>query len=215
MAHFFLGNGQSFFSMGSMDSIAKVFPWLNGEQISLLAKYAELLREWNSKINLISRRDVENIVHRHIIPCLSIAAIGNFTENETALDIGTGGGLPGIPLAIAFGAVHFTLLDSIGKKITAVNDMILKLGLKNVKTVNLRAENFSEKFNKIVARAVANIADFMEYSEKLLAKNGKIFYLKGGDCSGDLKFLERCRIHSVASITGMDELSDKVILEIF
>ncbi|MDR2603257.1 MAG: 16S rRNA (guanine(527)-N(7))-methyltransferase RsmG, partial [Puniceicoccales bacterium] len=148
--------------------IAKIFPRLEESQLRQLVKYSKLLGEWNEKINLISRKDIQNVIGRHIIPSLSISAVGNFTKGEDVLDIGTGGGLPGIPLAIVCHETSFTLMDSVGKKILAVNDMVKRLNLQNVKTVNIRAEDFFDKFDKIVGRAVTNLADFLKYSKKLL-----------------------------------------------
>jgi 16S rRNA (guanine527-N7)-methyltransferase len=193
--------------------IREIFCEFDNFQLEKLSKYAELLLQWNGKINLISRRDTANAIDRHIIPCLAMARIGKFSSGESILDIGTGGGLPGIPLAIAFPAVNFTLLDSIGKKITAVEDMIAGLGLKNAVAVNVRAENYSGKFDTIVARAVANMADFLKYAHPLLRKK-RILYLKGGDCSADLKLIKKYKLHNVAAITSIDALAHKVILEI-
>jgi 16S rRNA (guanine527-N7)-methyltransferase len=197
------------------DEIRMVFNEMDGEQISLLGHYAALLAKWNAKINLISRKDVGNIVCKHIIPCLSIGRVADFLPGETVLDIGTGGGLPGIPLAIAHRTTNFTLMDSVGKKIGALNEMISELGLRNTKLVHCRAENFSGKFDKIVARAVSNLRKFLGYSSKLLKRDGKIFYIKGGDCSGDFALLKKYKLHSISAATGIDKLGDKVILEIF
>ncbi|MDR2737895.1 MAG: 16S rRNA (guanine(527)-N(7))-methyltransferase RsmG [Puniceicoccales bacterium] len=195
--------------------IGKVFCEISGEKISKLLEYAGLLREWNTKINLVSRKDVGNIVRRHVIPSLAMAVVWNFPAGGTVLDIGTGGGLPGIPMAIVHGTTNFTLLDSIGKKVTAVRDMISRLELENTIAENARAEDFCGKFDTIVARAVTNVETFVGYGRKLLKTNGRILYLKGGDCSDDLRLFQGSKIHSIAAITGMEELSDKVILEIF
>ncbi|MDR1528235.1 MAG: 16S rRNA (guanine(527)-N(7))-methyltransferase RsmG [Puniceicoccales bacterium] len=201
--------------MADESLIAKIFPQLEESQLHQLVKYSKLLGEWNEKINLISRKDIQNVISRHIIPSLSISMVGNFTKSEDVLDIGTGGGLPGIPLAIVCRETSFTLMDSVGKKIMAVNDMVKRLNLQNVKTVNIRAEDFSDKFDKIVGRAVANLADFLKYSKKLLKPNGKIFYLKGGDRTNDFGLPKVWNFYNVAAITGVRELEDKVILEIF
>jgi 16S rRNA (guanine527-N7)-methyltransferase len=194
--------------------LCEIFPWLGDEKIERLVAYADLLREWNAKINLISRRDTENIAMRHIIPCLAIDAVAGFLPGDDVLDIGTGGGLPGIPLAIARESTNFTLLDSIGKKIVAVNDMVSRLGMKNAKTINGRAEEVCGKFDAVVGRAVTNFASFLKYARRLLADGGKILYLKGGDCAEDIATLEKYRLHSVGKIIGIDALADKVILEV-
>ncbi|MDR2432157.1 MAG: 16S rRNA (guanine(527)-N(7))-methyltransferase RsmG [Puniceicoccales bacterium] len=201
--------------MADESLIAKIFPQLEGSQLHQLVKYSELLGEWNEKINLISRKDIQNVISRHIIPSLSISAVGNFTRGEYVLDIGTGGGLPGLPLAIACRETSFTLMDSVEKKIMAVNDMVKRLNLGNVKTANIRAEDFFGKFDKIVGRAVTNLANFLKYSKKLLKPKGKIFYLKGGDYTDHLKLPNAWNSYNVAEITGICELVDKVILEIF
>ncbi|MDR1413782.1 MAG: 16S rRNA (guanine(527)-N(7))-methyltransferase RsmG [Puniceicoccales bacterium] len=201
--------------MEEKDLISDVFPELDDGKLSQLVQYASLLRSWNEKINLVSRKDIKNCISRHIIPCLAFARVANFFPGETILDIGTGGGLPGIPLAIACATAKFTLLDSIGKKIAAVNAMISELGLRNVETIISRAEEVSGKFDKIVARAVTNLPDFMKYAQKLLRPNGKIFYLKGGDCRDDLKLLKICKLHSISDLLGSEGIEDKIILEIF
>ncbi|MDR1233425.1 MAG: 16S rRNA (guanine(527)-N(7))-methyltransferase RsmG [Puniceicoccales bacterium] len=201
--------------MADESLIAKIFPRLEESQWQQLVKYSKLLGEWNEKINLISRKDIQNVISHHIIPSLSISTVGNFTKGEDVLDIGTGGGLPGIPLAIVCRETSFTLMDSIGKKIMAVNDMVKRLNLQNVKTVNIRAEDFFGKFDKIVGRAVTNLADFLKYSKKLLKPNGKIFYLKGEDHTNNLGLPKVRKSYNVAEITGIRGLEDKVILEIF
>ena len=194
--------------------IKAVFAELSDEEVTKLARYVSLLLEWNAKINLISRKDVGNVIVKHIIPCLSIIRVTIFREYEHVLDIGTGGGLPGIPLAIVNPHCNFVLLDSIKKKIVAVEDMVEKLGLKNVEVVNDRAENIHKKFDKIVARAVTNLGDFLLYASKLVKTPGRIFYLKGGDFADDLKNIKNYKLHNMASLTGLRDLDDKVILEI-
>ena len=194
--------------------IKAVFAELSDEEVTKLARYVSLLLEWNAKINLISRKDVGNVIVKHIIPCLSIIRVTIFREYDHVLDIGTGGGLPGIPLAIENPHCNFVLLDSIKKKIVAVEDMVEKLGLKNVEVVNDRAENIHKKFDKIVARAVTNLGDFLLYASKLVKTPGRIFYLKGGDFADDLKNIKNYKLHNMASLTGLRDLDDKVILEI-
>ena len=194
--------------------IKAVFDELSDEEVTKLARYVSLLLEWNAKINLISRKDTGNVIVKHIIPCLSIIRVTTFKRYDRVLDIGTGGGLPGIPLAIVNPHCNFVLLDSIKKKTVAVEDMVEKLCLKNVEVVNDRAENIHKKFDKIVARAVTNLGDFLLYASKLVKTPGRIFYLKGGDFAGDLKNIKNYKLHNIASLTGLRDLDDKVVLEI-
>jgi 16S rRNA (guanine527-N7)-methyltransferase len=194
--------------------IKAVFDELSDEEVTKLARYVSLLLEWNVKINLISRKDVSNVIVKHIIPCLSIIRVTIFREYEHVLDIGTGGGLPGISLAIVNPHCNFVLLDSIKKKTVAVGDMVEKLCLKNVEVVNDRAENIHKKFDKIVARAVTNLGDFLLCASKLVKTPGRIFYLKGGDFADDLKNIKNYKLHNIASLTGLRDLDDKVVLEI-
>jgi 16S rRNA (guanine527-N7)-methyltransferase len=195
--------------------VAEKFPGLGGARIARLLRYVELLAAWNGRINLVSRKDIGNVIVRHLIPCLAMARICDFTDGHGVLDIGTGGGLPGIPLAIVHETAHFTLVDSIGKKIAAVEDMVTNLGLANVTAVWARAETLTTRYDRIVARAVTGLPNFLKSFGKLLRPGGRIFYLKGGDCSDDLKFLKRYKLHSVDAIASMDGICDKVILEIF
>ncbi|MDR1401866.1 MAG: 16S rRNA (guanine(527)-N(7))-methyltransferase RsmG [Puniceicoccales bacterium] len=201
--------------MEEEDLIHRIFAELNDAKISQLLEYSRLLKNWNEKINLVSRKDVKNFIEKHIIPCLAITRVANFSAGETVLDIGTGGGLPGIPLAIACGSTNFTLVDSIGKKIRAVNAMIGEIGLENARAITSRAEALPGRFDKIVARAVTNLVDFSKYAQKLLNPNGRIFYLKGGDCLEDLKLLKTCKLHSMSQLTGGEKFAGKVIVEIF
>ena len=194
--------------------IKAVFDELSDEEVAKLARYMSLLLEWNVKINLISRKDISNVIVKHILPCLSIIRVTTFKRCDHVLDIGTGGGLPGIPLAIVNPHSNFVLLDSIKKKTVAVEDMVKRLGLKNVDVINDRAENIHKKFDKIVARAVINLGDFLSYASKLVKTPGRIFYLKGGDFADDLKNIKNYKLHNMASLTGLRDLDDKVVLEI-
>jgi 16S rRNA (guanine527-N7)-methyltransferase len=129
------------------------FPALSDRQWMLVEAYADGLIDWNSRINIISRKDIHNIMTNHIIPSLSMSLVCSFQPNESIIDVGTGGGLPGIPLAIAFPHCQFTLLDSNSKKITVVQDLITKLNLTNAKAIWSRAEAVSEKYDHLVGRA--------------------------------------------------------------
>ena len=134
-------------------SYQDTFKHITPLQWQQLDQYNKLLLSWNTKINLISRKDVDSIVSKHLIPSMSISLVNMFSNNSSVIDIGTGGGLPGIPLAILFPEVQFTLVDSINKKVAVVSDMVLSLGLKNVIPLCIRAETLDKKFDYIVGRA--------------------------------------------------------------
>ena len=183
--------------------------------LSQIFSYEKLLLEWNEKINLISRKDTENFIYRHVLPCLCINRVCGFKKNSSIADVGTGGGLPGIPLAITNPTIKFTLIDSIGKKIAAVSDIISALNLANVVTKNARAEDVGEKFDYIVARAVANFPTFLKNIETMRNKETKIFYIKGIDCEEELHCVGSYNIHNVGTLLDDVNFKDKVIVEIF
>jgi 16S rRNA (guanine527-N7)-methyltransferase len=197
-----------------MDVVTNYFGELSPVQLGKLQLYYSLIAEWNAKINLISRRDIGNFYCKHIIPCLSIGKVVNFARGTSVIDVGTGGGLPGIPLAIANGEACFTLVDSIGKKTVALNDMVKKLALPNVRVRNTRVENMGGKFDYIIARAVGCLADFLKNVGALRKESTRIFYIKGGDFADELVGVEH-RIHNIGALLGDEKFGDKVILEIF
>lgn len=174
-----------------MDCIEKYF-YLNPDQKDKFLKFKELFLDWNSKINLISRKDVDFFCVRHVLHSLSIAKYVDL-DGTKVLDVGTGGGLPGIPLAIMFPKANFLLVDSIGKKISAVNSMISELGLTNAKAEQIRSNDLKGKFDFIVARAVTNFPKFFNDVKHLARpgfisnKNNGIVYIKGGDFSEEIK----------------------------
>ena len=153
----------------------------------------DLYLNWNSKINVISRKDTENFYTRHVLHSLSIAKFIDFKKNTKIMDVGTGGGFPGIPLAIYFKNSSFTLVDSIGKKIKVVDQIVDELKIKNVKPKTERAENISEKFDFIVSRAVTQLERFCPWVEQNISKSNKneipngIIYLKGGDLKEEIQ----------------------------
>jgi 16S rRNA (guanine527-N7)-methyltransferase len=171
-----------------MDNIQKFFPHFSDEQYSLLKKLLPLYSDWNSKINVISRKDIENLYERHVLHSLAIAKLNLFKAGFAIMDVGTGGGFPGIPLAIAYPECKFTLVDSIGKKITVVNEVINALGLNNVVAKKANVSEIKETFDFIVSRAVCTFPEFVNMTEKKVMKkagNG-IIYLKGGDLTKEL-----------------------------
>ena len=176
-----------------MEEILKQFPNLTENQILQFQKLQGLYEDWNAKINVISRKDIDELYTRHILHSLGIAKIIEFRPGSKIMDVGTGGGFPGIPLAILHPEVDFYLIDVIAKKIKVVNEVAAGLGLKNVQAEQKRAELVKQEFDFIVSRAVTNMPDFVKWVDDKVAKkqnhelaNG-ILYLKGGDLTEELK----------------------------
>ena len=176
-----------------MDLIKKYFSDLTTNQESQFAALYDLYADWNDKINLISRKDIENLYEKHILHSLGIAKVINFTDNTAILDVGTGGGFPGIPLAILFPKVHFLLIDSIGKKIKVADNIAGQIGLDNVECKQKRVEDEKQEFDFIVSRAVMPLPDLVKISKKNIIReqqnalpNGYLC-LKGGDLQEELK----------------------------
>ena len=178
--------------MDSLDIITKHFPNLTELQKQQFKKLGSVFIEWNSKVNLISRKDIDSFYQKHVLHSLGIAKVIQFKKGSSVLDIGTGGGVPGIPLAILFPETSFTLVDSINKKITAVNDIIDQLGLKNVKGITTRGESTKGEFDFIVSRAVTRLNKFIPWTKGLIKKQNQntlkngILYLKGGDLKNEI-----------------------------
>ncbi|WP_231491454.1 16S rRNA (guanine(527)-N(7))-methyltransferase RsmG [Pedobacter sp. Leaf170] len=175
------------------DIILKYFPDLSEKQLSQFSQLFDLYSHWNAQINVISRKDIEELYERHVLHSLGIAKVCNFKKGENVLDVGTGGGFPGIPLAILFPDTEFYLVDSIGKKIKVVNEVASALGLDNLKAEHLRAEQIKDKFNFIVSRAVTRLGEFYPWiqgkfkMDSLNAIPNGILYLKGGDLTEEIK----------------------------
>ena len=176
-----------------MELLEKYFPDLTEDQKLKFAKLEELYKDWNTKINVVSRKDIDELYLRHVLHSLGIAKIQQFNSGSQVLDVGTGGGFPGIPLAILFPEVHFHLVDSIGKKIKVVEEVVEGLELKNVKITNDRVENVGGSYDFIVSRAVAAMPTFVRWIKGKIAKTSNhekrngILYLKGGDLEEELK----------------------------
>jgi len=183
----------------SVSLILKYFPEITDEQKQQFEKLEQLYTEWNEKINVISRKDMDGLYEKHILHSLGIAKVMPFADGTKVLDIGTGGGFPGIPLAILFPEGRFTLIDSIGKKIKVVEAVSEGLGLKNVTAVHGRAEKLKEKFHFVVSRAVTQMPEFLRWlkgkfeKEQFNEKHNGVLYLKGGDLAEELAGL-RCEI---------------------
>ena len=182
------------YSNSDISSVIKQhFPFVTEKQLEEFERLPALYAEWNEKINVVSRKDIENIFERHILHSLAIAKVCSFKPNSEILDVGTGGGFPGIPLAILFPEVKFTLVDSIGKKIKVVNEVKDALGLKNIVAEQIRAEQVNKTFDFIVSRAVTQMPEFVGWVRNKISKiqyhdldNGLIC-LKGGDLTEELK----------------------------
>jgi 16S rRNA (guanine527-N7)-methyltransferase len=180
-----------------MEIITKYFTELTQEQTNRFIQLKPFYSDLNKKINVISRKDIENLYERHILHSLAIAKIVSFEKETTILDAGTGGGFPGIPLAIMFPHAHFHLIDSIGKKIKGVETVVSQLGLTNVTARQTRLEEIKEKYNFIVSRAVATIPQMLAWSKGLIKPGGTgslpngMLYLKGGDFSEELRLVRR------------------------
>ncbi|MCK9562551.1 MAG: 16S rRNA (guanine(527)-N(7))-methyltransferase RsmG [Bacteroidales bacterium] len=186
-----------------MKHIYHYFPDLTKLQYSQFEALGTLYPEWNEKVNVISRKDIENLYVHHILHSMAIAKYFSFKQNSSVLDIGTGGGFPGIPLAILFPRVSFTLIDSIAKKIMVVETIAKEIGLKNVTTQQIRVENLHEKFDYVVSRAVTSFPEFFKMSKKNVSgivnnklQNG-IIYLKGGDFFEEMKGFRKYKIYSI------------------
>lgn len=176
-----------------MDIIYKYFKNLSEKQIEQFSKLQDLYEDWNLKINVVSRKDIDELYLRHVLHSLGIAKVMEFKAGAKVMDVGTGGGFPGIPLAILFPETQFHLVDSIGKKIKVVDEVVEGLGLENVKTFHCRVEEIKETYDFIVSRAVAQMETFVRWNKGKIAKkqnhdlkNG-ILYLKGGDLTEELQ----------------------------
>ena len=187
-----------------MNEILKYFPNLSEIQVLQFKKLQELYEDWNSKINVISRKDIDQLYINHVLHSLAIAKVVNFKAGSTILDVGTGGGFPGIPLAILFPESNFYLIDVILKKINVVNAVAQSLELQNLRASQMRAENVNEKFDFVVSRAVTNMTDFVSWTKNNIKqtsnhklKNG-ILYLKGGDLTEELVSFPKAKLFRIS-----------------
>jgi 16S rRNA (guanine527-N7)-methyltransferase len=176
-----------------MDILIKYFRELTSGQIEMFRSLEPLYNEWNSKINVISRKDISRLYERHVLHSLAIGKFISFIQGTKILDVGTGGGFPGIPLAILFPEADFHLIDSVGKKIRVVNEISSALGLRNVTTEQIRLENLKAKYDFVVSRAVTKLPEFAGWAKKNISPVHKnaipngILYLKGGGLSSEIK----------------------------
>lgn len=203
-----------------MNELEKYFPNLSQEQIERFNKLIPLYNYWNSKVNLISRKDVDNLFTNHILHSLSIANIIRFKSSTRILDVGTGGGFPGIPLAIFFPDCNFTLIDSIGKKINVVKSICDELSLSNVNAINDRVENHNDKYDFILSRAVARMDKFYQLVKKNISSTSSneklngIISLKGGDLENELKDFKENKIFNISESLPHEFFQTKKIVYI-
>lgn len=203
-----------------MELILKYFPHLSDIQKDRFALLQSLYEDWNLKINVVSRKDIDELYLRHVLHSLGIAKIQPFLPGAKILDVGTGGGFPGIPLAILFPEVQFHLVDSIGKKIKVVDEVVQSLQITNVKATNDRVENIKGKYDFIISRAVAQMDTFVHWVEGKTAKkslherkNG-ILYLKGGDLSEELKNFPEATVFSLKEIFDEEFFETKSLVHL-
>ena len=202
--------------------ILKYFPDLTEVQVNQFAQLGQQYRDWNEKINVISRKDIDSLYERHILHSLAIAKYTQFADGSTILDVGTGGGFPGIPLAILFPNCSFVLVDSVGKKITVVNGVAEAIGLKNVVGIHSRVEALSQKFDFVVSRAVTAFPDFVNFVKARISpvqknsiSNG-ILYLKGGDFDDELAtFKKRVIVTNISDYFEGEFFETKKIIHWF
>ena len=202
-----------------MDIILKYFNDLTPRQIEQFSMLEKLYNDWNSKINVVSRKDIDELYTRHVLHSLAIARVSSFKPGTKILDVGCGGGFPGIPLAIMFPDVQFTLVDSIGKKIKVVNEVASALGLTNVEGLQQRAEKLDKRFDFIVSRAVTAFPKFIALTRNLIKKkqtnnlkNG-VIYLKGGDFSDEIAtFNNRITLFNISDIFEEEFFETKKVI---
>ncbi len=199
-------------------TLLEYFPKLSEEQKRQFILLEELYKDWNQKINVVSRKDIDELYMRHVLHSLGIAKIQQFKDGAEVLDVGTGGGFPGIPLAILFPNVRFTLVDSIGKKIKVVDEVVQGLRLSNVLTINARVEEVSGQFDFIVSRAVAAMPTFVHWvkgkikKESVHERQNGILYLKGGDLSEELREYRTAQVFDLSDYFTDDFYDTKKVV---
>ena len=203
----------------SKEKVSKYFTELSSKQRAQISELERLYNDWNLKINVVSRKDIEQIYLRHVLHSMCIAKFISFKANSNVIDVGTGGGFPGIPLAILFPEVNFTLVDSIGKKLKVVEEVVSDLNLSNVKTIHSRVEDLtSGQFDFVVSRAVAYMPTFVHWTQHLLSKKNRhqiangILYLKGGDLEEELSSFPQSQIYELTDWIPEEEFQTKKLV---
>ncbi len=203
-----------------MDEILKYFPELTDTQKEQFTRLEALYHDWNAKINVISRKDIDQLYTKHVLHSLAIAKVQPFAPGTYVLDVGTGGGFPGIPLAILFPETRFYLIDVILKKINVVKAVAEALGLQNVKAEQMRAENAKGDFDFIVSRAVTNMPDFVSWVKEKIKKQQKhelkngILYLKGGDLTDELRDFPKATEYNIADFFADEFFETKKVVHL-
>ncbi len=201
-----------------MNYIKKYFNHLSERQLSQFEQLKSVYEQWNAKINVISRKDMDLFYLHHVLHSLAIAKVISFLPENEVLDVGTGGGFPGIPLAILFPETRFTLVDSIGKKIKVVEEVTKSVDIKNVTAINCRVEQIDKKFDFVVSRAVTQMPEFVKWVEGKIKKQSKnslengILYLKGGDLTEELSSFKNIRLYNISDFFSEDFFETKKIV---
>ena len=203
-----------------MELILKYFPNLTEKKIQQFSQLQNLYTDWNAQINVISRKDMDNLYIKHVLHSLAIAKVIDFSDGSKILDVGTGGGFPGIPLAILYPEVDFLLVDSIGKKIKVVNEVANSIGLKNLRAQHTRAEQVVGQFDFVVSRAVTKMKVFQQWVRKRISvkQNNTLFngilYLKGGDLTEELKGIKNVDLYDIPNFFEEEFFETKKVVYI-
>lgn len=204
----------------ALEIIKNYFPTLTPKQVQQFEQLEPLYKDWNRKINVISRKDIDELYVRHVLHSLGIAKVQGFVPGSAVMDVGTGGGFPGIPLSILFPETEFYLVDAIAKKIKVVQEVVDTLGLKNVTTEQKRAEKVNAEFDFIVSRAVTSMPDFVKWVRNKIKKQSKhelkngILYLKGGDLTQELALYQTATIYQLTDYFKEDFFETKKVVHL-